>query len=134
MRSSQEQLSHRAAIPVFGDAADLHLLAQHHAVKMIPCCFGRCRVSSGSRQLRHVDAGQADLFAGAHKAGANISAALDYDVRIDTRMRCHQQQGERQLAENSPALHALTLADTTRPTKPLEESKFALEIALNRLI
>ena len=62
--SSQEQLSHRAAIAVFADAADAHLLSHHHAAQVIPCSLGRFWVGPWACELRRIDAGQPDRLAG----------------------------------------------------------------------
>ena len=102
VRASQKQLAHRAAIAVFGDAADLNLFAHHHAAEAITRGFGRPWVSSGASQLGRIDASQADLFASACAAAIAIPAALDRDVWVGRRMRCLQQQGQRQRTAMQP--------------------------------
>ena len=62
VRSSQKQLTHCAAIAVFADAADLNLLAHHHAAEVITGGFSRPWLSSRASQLGRIDAGQADFL------------------------------------------------------------------------
>ena len=102
VRSSQKQLTHCAAIAVFADAADLNLLAHHHAAEVITGGFSRPWLSSRASQLGRIDAGQADLFASACAAAVAIPAALDRDVWVGRCLRCQQQQDQMQRAAMQP--------------------------------
>ena len=64
------------------DAADAHLLIHKHSVEVVFRCHCRSRSGVFTHQLRGLDAGQLDLFAGFSGAGIAIRAVLDGDVWV----------------------------------------------------